>query len=334
MNEEYYINLIYKSLDNVLSPTELEELELWRKASDDNDRTYLSIELAWKHTEIPSVEVPEVDLDMEFAELEDKIAEEEEDARVIKLKRQSSAKSRVNWLAIAAGILLIIGAGFIFRLLTTDGVTQGWVEVKTTTLTKTVQLTDGSKVTINKYSSLSYPEEFEEDKRSIQLDGEAFFEVARDENKPFVIETVNERVNVRSYSKSGESAVYVKTGKVRFETLDASEGVILTKGDQAVLDKQSNKIEKNDDADPNIISWIRGELIYRDVPFADVIEDLRNYYNIDIQLSNSTIGKCPYTSIIKGNNVETIIETISIALGVEVTKSSGGVYILSGGSCD
>ena len=184
------------------------------------------------------------------------------------LEKKEAKKSFPKKLAIAASVLLVITFGVIF-VLQQVGKTQNLITKTTTRGQKsTITLTDGSQVRLNSESSLIYPERFEENVRSIQLVGEAFFDVARDENRPFIIKSgeVTTTVLGTSFNVSAfpdeDIEVTVATGKVKVSpSLESnspfeggSEGLagqqgdvksqILLPGQQATFDPSTKELSK------------------------------------------------------------------------------------------
>lgn len=341
MNEEYYINLIYQSLDGDLSPSEKEELDQWRKASPNNEKSYQSVLLAWTHAE-PQVDMPEINLDAEFASLSEKLIDEdevtEEEDKVISINRPERRKAGFNWLAIAASIVLLFGITLVYQQLNSDDLE--WIEVASGNESMSIILADNSEVILNAHSTFKYPKEFGEDERKLFLEGEAFFEVSRDENKPFIIETSEERVqvlgtsfNVRAYANEDDSQVFVKTGKVQFGSINGDK-VVLNPNQLGSFDRNNKEITKREKVQANAISWMTKELVFVDEPFALVSEEIEHLYGVELDISEVADCALPYTSSFKDKDLSEVIENISVVLGLEYEQVSEKYYKLRGGQCD
>jgi len=149
-------------------------------------------------------------------------------------------------LQMAAAILLLIGFGAGYQLFSTS---TSNLQLQATNEIIHTLLPDGSEVSLNKYSQLSFPEKFEEGKRVVQLNGEAFFKVKKDQNQPFIVQTANTEVevlgtsfNLRAYPKEETISLEVEEGKVAFHLPDTPEPTILTANQKVQLLLHSHSI--------------------------------------------------------------------------------------------
>ena len=180
-------------------------------------------------------------------------------------------------------------------------------------------LPDGSEVTLAPGSSLTYKKKFP---RKTQLEGKAFFEVARDEAVPFEITSDGAFVRVlgtKFMVDAGSSVkeVYVTEGKVLFAKSSDSEGVVLTKDMQATLSQSDAYPVIAEEADVNSLAWQRGSFIFDRTPLREVLETLSDYYNVSFvadDLSKQLSGEF-YTE-----DLDLIISLIESALDVNIVK--------------
>ena len=154
--------------------------------------------------------------------------------------------------------------------------------ISTLAETRTVRLPDGSSVMLNHYSSLSYPEKFQSDKREVELNGEAYFEVSKDPKHPFIVqtETIDVQVlgthfNVDAYHDNLESK------SVRM-VLKPNEIAIYNK----VEEKLTRKVLENAEDE---ISWRQGEFIFDDLPLQEIARELSNSFGATIQIADTTL---------------------------------------------
>ncbi len=180
-------------------------------------------------------------------------------------------------------------------------------------------LPDGSEVTLAPGSSLSYSEK---SPRKPQLEGKAYFEVARDESVPFEITADGVFVRVLGTKFMVDAAhsvkeVYVTEGKVLFSKSVDSEGVILTKDMQATLSPDENVPVLSIEPDVNSIAWQRGSFIFENTPLKEVLDTLSEYYGVsfaatdlDKQLSGEFYAE----------DIDLIITLIESALDVHIIK--------------
>ena len=185
-----------------------------------------------------------------------------------------------------------------------------------------------------------YPEIFEGDTRSLYLKGEAFFEVAPDKNKPFIVHSGSSKTtvlgtsfNLRAYSKEDEVKLTVVTGKVAFTLVDDKERVIVTPGDAAVFDNSSKTITQFTNNDANFLSWKTGHLLFDDTPVNQLIYALQRHYNVEIKVDQDKTLNCRFTGDFQETELENAMKVITRATGTSYTFKEGQ-YIIMGSGCN
>ena len=213
-------------------------------------------------------------------------------------------------VAAAAAVILCV---FLFR-----GNDQQ-IQLMANTEMQEFVLPDGSEVTLAPGSRLTYSEK---SPRSTQLEGKAFFEVARDAAMPFEVTSDGAFVRVlgtKFMVDAGSSVkeVYVTEGKVLFAKSSDSEGVILTKDMQATLSELDAVPVIAMEADVNSIAWQRGSFIFNQTPLKEVLETLSKHYKVSFvanDLSKQLSGE------FDAEDLDLIISLIESALDVHIVK--------------
>lgn len=168
------------------------------------------------------------------------------------LERMLKAHSRrlvlVRTFATAAAVVLLCLSVWTAYLYMQPVAMQ---TVSTLAETRTVSLPDGTSVTLNHYSTLTYPERFKTDNREVELNGEAYFEVSKDKKHPFIVQTdaVDVRVlgthfNVDAYRDSRDVRTTLLTGSVAVSNKSNSEHMILKPNEIAIYNKVEKRKEK------------------------------------------------------------------------------------------
>lgn len=181
---------------------------------------------------------------------------------------------------------------------------------------RTLILPDSSVVKVNSGSILIYPEQFSS-KRDIFLNGEAYFTVARNEAKPFVVKTTDMEVevlgtvfNLSSYTDSERSSTTLKSGKVSVRFRDANkEAVVLQPSEQVTYNRQSGTVEKNMVKVENAIAWTQGNLIIQSMPIDEIAKIIERKYALKVNLNSHKYQDERIT--IKAINDESITEFMS-----------------------
>lgn len=156
---------------------------------------------------------------------------------------------------------------------------------------KIITLSDGSVVTLNNDSQLKYPQIFSDTLREVYLEGEAFFEVSKNRQKPFVVKTgkLNIRVlgtsfNVKHYSVDKVMNVVVATGSVGVNVTGSKRVWLLSSGSQLLYDKLTADAYQNLVDPADYTGWKRNELIFKDERLEDICKRLERWYDIKINI--------------------------------------------------
>lgn len=154
-------------------------------------------------------------------------------------------------------------------------------------------LCDGSKVWLNAGSTLSFPTQFTDNKRTVILEGEAFFEVQSNKEKPFIVSTAGYTIkalgtsfNVNAYKQSCEFETALLTGQVEVSNLAKTQTIMLTPNNRVVL--IDNKLKTFPIQDSSYFLWREGIVCFNE-SLADVLDKLELYFNVEIQIKNKRI---------------------------------------------
>jgi ferric-dicitrate binding protein FerR (iron transport regulator) len=242
---------------------------------------------------------------------------------------------RTTLFRIAAAALLLISMGTAAIFINNPGILSKKDTVVALNEQKNVliSLPDGSKVYLNRNSTFTYRKNFGKHRRDVNLSGEAFFEIAPDASKPFIIDAGNAKVKVVGTSfnvitNNSESAVevFVKTGKVMVSDNSGSQTIQLDPGYVGTMNSKTS--EKKVNSDPNYLSWRTNHLDYSGQKLSVVFNDLKRVYNMDIVADDPSILENPWHSPIDNSPEETIIRLICTSFNLGYTKD-GNVYHLS-----
>jgi ferric-dicitrate binding protein FerR (iron transport regulator) len=211
--------------------------------------------------------------------------------------------------------------------------------ITTTDETVAIELPDGSKVWLNKNSSVKYSDNFDK-QRNIEFSGEGFFDITHDPLRPFTISTANTTTRVlgtsfsiRSYDHERSVEVIVVTGSVSFSEPEHDERkTVLNKDGRVRYDIQKHNIDTSTVSDQNLIAWKTKKLQFDDALVGDVIDDLERYSGNQIEVDNDNILKCHFRGSFDNVGIEKILSTLSYSLDI-TCKRSGETFILTGEGC-
>jgi ferric-dicitrate binding protein FerR (iron transport regulator) len=176
-----------------------------------------------------------------------------------------------------------------------------------------LSLPDGTTVWLNAGSKLAYPSDFSAKNRHINLDGEGYFEVFKNEKHPFTVQTALSEIkvlgtnfNVKSYT--GETSfITLLKGKVEITTLDKLNKLILKPNEQACISEANGHITLSRQINTEgVKAWIFGELAYVNQPLSGIAKDLERQFNVKISILDRQLSEDLFTA--KSTYNETLIQ--------------------------
>ncbi|MCR4032868.1 MULTISPECIES: FecR family protein [Flavobacterium] len=194
-----------------------------------------------------------------------------------------------------------------------------------------VTLSDGTMVNLNAGSSLKYPVQFiKGNKREVVLDGEAFFDVAKDKAHPFVVKTrgvdvkvLGTKFNVSSYKEDADINTVLIEGSVKLcDANDANKKTMLVPGEKGTWNSNNNDIAVNQVDTRFYTEWINGEIVFRKTAFRDIIIKLERTYNVTIENNREDILDKKFNASFNKNieSIEKVLETMGKIQGFTFKK--------------
>jgi ferric-dicitrate binding protein FerR (iron transport regulator) len=242
---------------------------------------------------------------------------------------------RMAAAVIFAALLLVSG----YQVLVKPSAKVDLLEISSTDqIVNTFALPDGTVVSLNTNTKISYPKKFGRQQREVSIEGEAFFEVKPNKNKPFIIHAGKAQIkvlgtsfNVSAYPETKQVEVIVETGKVQVsnKTTDSAKTneLILTPGDKGTLVYSSNSLLKTTNQDPNFLAWKTRNLIFKATSLDEVIEKLEKIYKVDIRLADPRLNQLLLTAQFNDYSLDFILKVIETTFQIEAQKLNGQ-YIL------
>lgn len=233
----------------------------------------------------------------------------------------------VSWKMIsrmAASILLIIGVYVVFDYYQSqpnDFYPTTKIKKNPAGRKSQVFLPDGSMVWLNSASSIEYIEDFIGHKRLVKLKGEAYFDVAKDENKPFIVESNNISImalgtsfDVRAYEGDETIEVVLVEGKVQVESIDdggKNFTAFLEPGEYLKYDNLNKKALKGKADLKSEMAWKNGVIHFDRASFEEVVLKLERWYGVKIEIENQgNQGGWQYSSEFDSQSLEVVLKSI------------------------
>ncbi|WP_159519497.1 FecR family protein [Sunxiuqinia indica] len=257
-------------------------------------------------------------------------------------RRKAGSGSRIvtlRTLKIAAAIvlaLLVVSAAYFVGKQQLSGQTLAEIKVDDSGLSQ-VELADGTIVTLNRDSKINYPDQFGSNKREVFIEGEAFFEVTPDPNKPFIIrageatiKVLGTSFTVNAYPGSDRIEVIVATGKVQFSKNDIGQSMnrlLLNPGEKGIFESVSKQLVKSLNADPNYLAWKTRSFVFSETSLKEVISQLNKVYRVQIELNDLSLNDLLLNAHFENEPLDFILKVISETHGLSVSRT-GEHYLL------
>jgi ferric-dicitrate binding protein FerR (iron transport regulator) len=186
-----------------------------------------------------------------------------------------------------------------------------------------MKLSDGTTVWINSGSRLIYPAVFGKEKREVYVEGEAIFEVTHNENRPFIVSSENQEIevlgtlfSVNNYDDEGTVFTVLKSGSVQIsysknDSDNYDKTLKITPGTFAGYNKKTNKMSSKKVDVARYFSWREGVLIFKNDDLNTIMRRLSRYYNIDITIDSERLANETFSGYLDlKDDVEKVMETI------------------------
>lgn len=184
-----------------------------------------------------------------------------------------------------------------------------------------LSLADGSKIKLNADSRLSIPEKFSDSLRIVELNnGEAFFEIARNEQKPFIVksqdvmvEVLGTAFNVNAYPDQEIISVAVTEGKVSVKTFDSTQQIHLLPGEVFYYNTKTGMTRKSTFNQEKLLAWKDGVLLFEDANIEEVISKLELWYGIEFKTKGAIVNKRKFNGRFDNESLKAILEALSFS---------------------
>ena len=277
--------------------------------------------------------------------------------RAVDQDLQSAGSLKAPWfspwkspLKVAASMALLVGVGlWFFMLMTADPEIRYITKTTQRGQRATITLGDGSTVQLNAESAITFPEQFPSSgERSIQLQGEAFFEVSHNPEKPFIVDAgdlkttvLGTSFNVRAYPENPSVSVTVASGKVQVQPLTPPDAgvpetaqVYLTAGQQARYHSEAAGISKTTVSLDEHLAWKDGTILLNQVTIEEAAGILGRWYDVEFVFNNEAIKHCIINGKFKSDKLVNILDNLHFLVGLEYSIGLGKKITISGASCN
>lgn len=319
--ETEYTHLIIGYLQRTLSPQEKDAFFQWLAADEENKRLFLEVK------EIYDDLKPDMPADMERSWI----------------KLQAKLRQRQP-RATLGRVLSYAAVGLIAVLLTSLGFYAagqwGEAEVNRCVVSNhsdvdVLELPDGSRISIGAQTRVSYPADYGKTNRTVYLEGEAFFEVAHQREKPFIvkikgqdIEALGTKFDVMAYPQDSVYTTTLLEGSVRLTTQNIPEQTVLKPDQQLIYTPSLHSVTVADVNARDVVAWVNGYYPFSDSTLDFILGRLSRIYNVRFDLQGPALKKTLFSgTFYKGQSLKDIMEVINMSVPIRYVIKNGTVVI-------
>jgi transmembrane sensor len=315
--------LIAKNLTGEASEQEAEQLRVWRLAHPANQKYFEDSEWIWQNSGVTLAKV-EVDTDAALAKVKGRVAQNAGPTKIRSLN--------LSWLVgmAAAVALLVVGWLRFSTPLNTDN------QIVTTDTFLRDTLNDGSAITLNNHSALIITGNFGKKERRVRLTGDAFFQVQKDAQKPFIVEAGKVEITVvgtafHVNTVRDSTTVTVTEGKVRVQ--NAGQTLFLVAGQAARFVANTGNLVLLENPDLNVGAFAHKQFLFQNMALSQVLAKIETAYQVQCILQNTALAQCPLTARFDQKSLSEITAILQDTYGFEI-ENQGKQIIFKGGTCD
>jgi len=335
--------LIQQYVTGNCSPEGKEKLERWMRQDLANEQLVREVGEIW---ELSPPEEFDVNVQGAWKEFHDR----EIGGRELRLVRdhevQRPPRTLMHLFRAAAVILVSVFAGYFThaqlinqRMADTEQPSDFYLmqELVTNNTEKaSITFSDGTTVVLNAASSLRFPSQFSGSTREIHLDGEAFFSVAHNPSRPFIVHTedatiqvLGTRFNVQAWSEDVQADVVVSEGKVAVRSsqeLTDSIEVVLTRGEYTRVERGRNPTTpKRTDPDKYLL-WTAGGLYFDNTPLKQVLRHVERRFEASLTIEDEELLEVPFTSTFYQADLDEVLKVIAASMELEYVREGSNIH--------
>lgn len=254
---------------------------------------------------------------------------EENNGRRPGYRMMSSARPSGYYVKIAAVLLIIVlSAGCLYLIykqnqayLVENQAIARITKSNPSSIRSKIKLPDGTKVWLNAASEISYPEKFG-NVREVQLKGEAYFEVVKNAEAPFIVHTplavvkvLGTSFNVNAYEDDREDFISLVSGRVKISTVAGNEKFLLVPGEQLAINSTSGVVETRLFDEKEVRGWTEGWLAFKNANKDEIIRKLERWYDVTITVVNEPAEEWNINGYFRDQSLELVLDRLSFSKG-------------------
>lgn len=328
--------IIIRYLDGSAALDEKVQLLHWLQQSDVNRADFINTRDLWFSCNVASGN--ELEVDIALGKLKNRILQEQQRINSHSLPTTSRQVLRLTrWIGAAAVLLLLIGIGYGLGTWNRQSSEEMLVQNQLITAKGSKGrfiLPDGSVVWLNSETKLTFPERFAGNKREVVLEGEAYFEVATDAKKPFVIqvgdlnvEVLGTSFNVNNYSSNEFIQTALLSGSVKISGKSVDEPVYLKPNELFEFRKSDHTATVGNAKVGLYADWIKDRLVFDNDYLSDILISMEGRYSMDINCPPQFAATTRMSFTIRQETIEEVLKLMSFIAPIQYEIKDGKAYL-------
>jgi len=313
--------LLIRYFSSELAESEKEKVDNWRNKSPENEKAFQEILYSWEA----------MPLLHEMENFNPFVALNKVNSRIERIERKKWLSFLQRAVAVLIIPLMMYSVYITFKSVSISQTAENETIMQSFTAKQGqlshFTLSDGTQVWLNSGSTIHFPNKFNGNKREIELEGEAYFDVVKNTKQPFLVETKDLNIevlgtsfNVANYSDESTSEIVLVEGKVKLFSEHNNKihnyGYLIP-GRRAVYSKKEKKVLANKVDVDKYISWRDGILVFRDDSMSEVVKRLSRWFNVEITIKDPEIKNYIYTATFSDETLSQVLYFLKVSAPIE-----------------
>lgn len=334
VEKEHIDELIVAFFSSTLDKDGQDELKAWITVSAENEKYFMQQQEIW-FSAISKKEEVIYNKEKAFEQFKNRVADNETKDKTVRSRLHLSVLLR--YAAIVA-LLCMVSYFSYWRggVSIKESFSDIIVEAPLGSNTK-LSLPDGTLVWLNAGSRMAYSQGFGVDNRKVELSGEGYFEVKRNEDVPFLVKTnslqvkvLGTKFNFRDYPDDMEAIVSLLEGRVALKNLLRNEEeTFLSPNERVVLDKKNGRMLVESTAVSKVLQWTSGYLFFDEELLPDIVKELERSYHVKIHIANDSLNTFRFYGnfIRREQSIQEVLEALSATRKINYTIEGDSITL-------
>lgn len=330
LNNDRIEELLPRYCEGLVTEEERLQVDIWMEESEEHRRAAKQVHALYLATDTLRV-MTKVDTEKALTEVKSRMTDDKRCGAGDEGRTVDDKKRRTMWWQWAQHAAAVLFIPLLVTLLvqyfgggSDKQELAQMMEVKTNPgMMTSLTLPDGTLVFLNSESTLTYPLQFNEETRNVTLQGEAYFEVAKNPEKKFIVSTAHEsqievlgtHFNVEAYADEDRVSATLTEGKIGFlfQQGDISKKVLLTPGQKLVYNSKENRVQLYVTSGESETAWREGKIIFKNTPLEEGLRMLEKRYNVEFIIKNHRLKEDSFTGTFTNQRLERILEYFQLS---------------------